>query len=410
MARSGKQYTQDNKARRSIRTWEKGTQWKGISDKVDDDSAVPRHAVPMKRRTKDIQRSLPTDTASPLAVGRVLYGVGRTWMVLLDDVSAEVLDVYNSLPGAQVGLQPSSGMIVESTTARSVESNNDVATLLAVGDVVELQLLPVLAEGAMATGVIRSVRERTSKFARASAGVDGMEQVIAANADQVLIIMAAADPFYNKKLLDRMLISAVDGNVEVGICINKMDLMDRAFIEEDLAFYKEEFSARLFFISATHALTDKRSAKSLEEVKQFLRGKTTICTGPSGVGKSTLVNVLLGDHVQDTSMGSEKTFKGMHTTSFGRLFALPLVDDPETQESTWIVDTPGIREWGLWNVSRDELIFYFKEFEAFSSQCKFSMCSHRHEPDCAVKSAVEQDMVDVERYESYCALWDSLSE
>jgi ribosome biogenesis GTPase len=241
-------------------------------------------------------------------------------------------------------------------------------------------------------GVILKIRERTSKLSRESVKKTDNEQIIAANIDQILIFMSAADPYYNKGLIDRYLISAEMYHIPTIICINKIDLMDMTLIKEDLSVY-QDLGYDLFFLSATENI-------GIIEIERQLTNKTTLVTGPSGVGKSTFINYLLGEDVLATGDISEKHFKGKHTTSFVQMF--------DMNKNTKIVDSPGLRELAIWDFEKSELQMYYKDFEGFREECKFIPCTHTHEPHCAVKDAVENGDIDVERYTSYLSVLETL--
>jgi ribosome biogenesis GTPase len=210
--------------------------------------------------------------------------------------------------------------------------------------------------------------------------------------------MSAADPFYNRRLIDRYLIAIELGNLEPIICINKIDLMDEDFVREDLTVYSEMLGIPVLLVSAT-------KKKNLRALKTLLSGKKTVFSGPSGVGKSTLVNMLVGDEVQSVTEVSAKTQKGLHTTTFSVIFPLPEAQFPD---GGYILDTPGIREFGMWNVDAEDIPFYFHDFDDYRLECRFTPCTHTHEPHCAVKAAVEAGEIDPERYESYCLILESM--
>ena len=240
-------------------------------------------------------------------------------------------------------------------------------------------------------GTIIEVEERNSWLSRASI-IGEREDVVAANCERMLIIMAAADPFYNRRLIDRFLVSAVAGGVEPAICINKSELMPAKILKEDLEPYKQ-MGIELFFVSA-------HQNKNIEKIREYIKNHITAFSGPSGVGKSTLLNLLFGDDIQKISEVSERTGKGRHTTSTAKFIRF--------DEDTCIIDTPGVREFGLWNIDKAELATYFIDFAPFYDNCKFKPCTHIHEPNCAVKDAVETDEIDSERYQSYLNIFDSL--
>lgn len=365
----------ESTARRAKKSWVKGER-----HGVNDDEAVPRHAVSMKPRVREIVRhnELSVDQGRR---GRVVTTFGRNWVVeLLGNTDADIADAV---------------LFYECVPSRSIVSHNPGASLLAVGDVVVFYPTDEgdAEAGRYRQGVILAVEERKTKLAREAAGRVGSEQVIVSNIEQVVVVMAAADPFYNRRLLDRYLIEAELGGLAAVVCINKIELMDPEFVAGDLAMYTEELGIPVLLVSAQqHA--------GIEELKDVLSGKTSVFSGPSGVGKSTLLNLLIGDVVQATGAFSKKYQTGVHTTSFTKLFRLP--------NGGYVADTPGIREFGIWNVDRENLSFYFHDFDDFRYDCRFPMCTHTHEPECAVKSAVEDGMVDPQRYESYCNIFESM--
>lgn len=377
-----------SKSRRTAKTWSKGSSEKQFYAKKkqwdEEEDAVPNRAVSMNPRLKNIQQktALPTDKTF---AGWVIDSTGRSFIV-------QRLELQGDAPLTTSQLQRQ--QLYDCVVSRSIVTDNPASTLVAVGDRVLCRTEPVSGEIDLLPGVIVKVEERRTKLARESAGNDGIEQVIVSNIDQVVILMAAADPFYNRRLIDRYLIAAELGNVEPIICINKMDLMDEAFVRGDLAMYEEMLGVKTLFVSA-------EKKRGLETVQPVLQGKTTVFSGPSGVGKSTLVNMLIGEEAQITTEVSAKTQKGLHTTTFSKIFPLP--------EGGYILDTPGIREFGIWDLSKEDLAYFFHDFDEFRLECRFTPCTHTHEPGCAVKGALEQGWIDPERYESYLNILETLS-
>lgn len=277
-------------------------------------------------------------------------------------------------------------------TKGTLITESDSNYLIAVGDIVEVQKNKKETQE-YKTGKIISVQKRTSTLSRTAIGSPN-EHVFASNVDKLLIIMAATEPAYNKKLIDRFIIAAEQGSVEPIICINKIDLFDSELMNEDLEIYIK-LGIRLFFISCARN-------SGISELKKLLENSSTVLSGPSGVGKSTLINKLLGEEIQPVNIISERTLKGKHTTSSVKLFHL--------DNGGIVIDTPGIREFALWNVFREELPFYFHDFDDYYRDCKYLPCTHIHEPDCKVKKAVEDGLIDQDRYESYLNIFDTIED
>ncbi len=231
-------------------------------------------------------------------------------------------------------------------------------------------------------GVIERVEPRRTVLAR---GTKRKEQVIAANIDQALIVASAADPPLKTNLVDRLLISAHKGGVRPILCINKCDLVDPVRLQPILGMY-----ARLGY---EVVLASAATTTGIKELVRLLRGRETVTAGQSGVGKSSLLNAVQPNLRLATDTVSDWTRKGRHTTRTAVLHPLDF--------GGWVVDTPGIRQMQLWDVRPEEVEGFFLEFRPFVPGCRFADCSHTHESHCAVKQAVDRDLISPVRYASY---------
>ncbi|MGL4649295.1 MAG: ribosome small subunit-dependent GTPase A, partial [Caldilineaceae bacterium] len=253
-------------------------------------------------------------------------------------------------------------------------------TLIAVGDRVWVQ------PSGDRHGLIERIDERHSVLSRQdpSAPVSS-EDVILANPDQVLIVFAAAQPEPHLRMVDRFLVVAEANELPSIICVNKVDLVGIEAAQALFATYAR-IGYPVIYASATDGL-------ALDELRAQLANRITVFTGPSGVGKSSLLNAL--EPALDLRVGElrEVAAKGKHTTRAALLLPLPIGDE------TYVADTPGIRELGLFDMDPANLQFCFVEMKPHLHACRFPSCTHDHEPECAVRSAVEQGEISVERYE-----------
>ena len=306
----------------------------------------------------------------------------------------------NALPGDVVStLGPS--WLVKTTAgyvvcgiSGTVDSPHE-QTILTVGDRVWITVLEEQSEHGYPTGSVVKVDERDTVLSRQAAGRVKREQVMVSNVQQLAIVMSAVHPTYNKRLIDRYLIAADKGDLTPMIFLNKMDLVpdeDRFELKEDLSAYWDDLGMPVVYASAE---TDE----GLDKIRELISGTSTLLAGPSGVGKSSIINRLT-DAKQRVGEISEMYDKGKHTTTGSTWFPL--------EEGGSIVDSPGIREFGIWELDKEELPYYFGEFVALMHDCKFSPCSHTHEPDCAVKDALEEGRIDPDRYLSYLTLLEDL--
>jgi ribosome biogenesis GTPase len=236
------------------------------------------------------------------------------------------------------------------------------------------------------TGVIHEVMDRKNKLVRRAAGPKPLEQVIVANVDQVIPVIAAAFPEPKWELLDRYLAAAESRELPALILLTKLDLVGREILDEAVAEF-ERIGYRVI-------LTSARTGEGIDELRDALRDRVSVVVGKSGVGKSSILNAVepgLGLRVNEVS---EVTGKGKHTTTHLELFKLA--------SGGAIVDTPGMREFGLWEVDDEDLAATFRELRPYLGQCRFGMnCQHTHEPGCAVKAAVTAGAIGERRYASY---------
>ncbi len=262
--------------------------------------------------------------------------------------------------------------------AKGVFRNQKIKPL--VGDNVELEILD---EGKKLAAIV-DILPRKSQLIRPAV----------ANVDQALIEFAVKDPEPNWSLLDRFLILMAKQNLPVIICFNKTDLISEEERREIENGYRNS-GYEIRFLSAKEKL-------GTEEVFQLLDKKTTVLAGPSGVGKSTLVNLLQQGVVMETGAVSEKIKRGKHTTRHSEVIWI--------NENTYILDTPGFSSLELEDIETEELKNYFPEFHPYEGDCRFRGCLHENEPDCAVKQAVKEGVISKRRYHSYLLLYKDLKE
>lgn len=250
---------------------------------------------------------------------------------------------------------------------------------VAIGDRVRVET------GGGDTGMVREVLPRRNRISRGASGGGKKEQVLAANVDQAVPIVAAAEPEPDWDLLDRLLAIAESQEVPAAIVYNKLDLGARDRAEDLMRPY-----ARAGYPVLYTSVTDDVGREAFREL---LAGRLSLLMGPSGVGKSTLVNWVQPGLQLRTGEVSEATGEGRHTTTHMELVALP--------GGGLVGDIPGIREFTLWQIDPDEVAGLFPEFRDLIGACQFRDCRHLHEPGCAIKAAVEAGDVDPRRYESY---------
>ena len=277
--------------------------------------------------------------------------------------------------------------------AGTIIYKNNYSNLLATGDIVYvLENANTLSQNTLSQ--IIKIGDRKSKISRLDPSNRNKEQIIAANIDLLIVFVSAFDPMINMRLIDRYLVAAKVNDVEPIICVNKMDLASKKDLQDILSYYKM-LKIPIFYLSVLKDI-------GLKKLKKFISVRKSVISGPSGAGKSTFMNKILGYEAQVVREISERTSKGIHTTSYSCRYRLP--------EGGTIIDTPGIREFGIWDLAKFELGVLFPGFSEFYSQCKFTSCTHTHEPDCAIIKAVESGKINEEQYLSYLNIYETLED
>jgi ribosome biogenesis GTPase len=346
-------------------------QWSG---QLDADS--PQHDDPREERISG---------KGELTRKRTIVGVEASdesgGVVLQVDQTACLPGRVLSVHGLASSVATEDGRVFQCATRRLLKTlSTDQRHVVAAGDRV------LFRPSGAAEGIIERVEPRHGVLSRDSRG---RQHVLVANVDQVLIVSSAAEPPLKPNLIDRFIATAHQNQLRPVIAINKIDLVDPASLQPLIGVYSQMGYLVLPLSAAT--------GQGLDRLRRELAGRATVVAGQSGVGKSSLLNAIDPRLKLPVSEVSAETTKGRHTTTTARLWPLA--------SGGYVVDTPGIRQFQLWDMAPAEVAGYFRDLRAYIHRCKLPDCTHRHEPDCAVKDAVADGRLDERRYESYCKLF-----
>jgi ribosome biogenesis GTPase / thiamine phosphate phosphatase len=270
-----------------------------------------------------------------------------------------------------------------------ISSTNPVA----VGDNVEIEAENLLEKSA----IINQILDRENYVNRQSPSNKMQHHIIAANVDQSLLVATLKEPRTSQGFIDRFLVACESYHIPAIIILNKADLYGK---KEHEKF--EHWEAMYESIGYKIMLVSVRENSGLSGVKSILADKITLLSGHSGVGKSSFINTVLPDLILKTNRVSGWSGKGIHTTTFAEMFDLPMGGQ--------VIDTPGMREFGLTDIAKQELSHYFPEMRNRINDCQFNNCLHVNEPGCAIKKALDEGLIHIDRYESYCNMLDSIDE
>lgn len=264
---------------------------------------------------------------------------------------------------------------------KGIKSTNPIA----VGDIVDYELEET---SDTITGTIHKIHTRKNYIVRKSVNLSKQMHIIASNIDQVFLLVTINNPPTTTSFIDRFLVTAEAYGIEAILIFNKIDTFDDATLDEQLYLQHiyENIGYKCLRISSTEG-------KGIDKLKEMMIGKVSMFSGHSGVGKSTLVNAMEPSLHLKTTVISEQSKQGQHTTTFAEMYDLSF--------NARIIDTPGIKGFGIVDMEKEEISGYFPEFFKLKDQCKFNNCLHKDEPNCAIKAALEKNEIAWSRYKSY---------
>jgi ribosome biogenesis GTPase len=292
------------------------------------------------------------------------------------------------------------GLIVKHTGSNYIVRSNDgqlyLSTVRGKLRLKDLKTTNPIAVGDRVTfsviskekGVITGVEPRKNYIIRRSTNLSRQAHILAANIDKVFLIVTLTQPETRYEFIDRFLVTAEAYKIPVWIVINKIDLLDNSELQAELKYFKHVYSSAGYTVLEVSALKNI----NIDNIKSEIPDKISLFSGNSGVGKSTIMNSLFPDLRLKTAEISKAHNKGTHTTTFYEMFEI---------DNGFVIDSPGIKGFGLIDIDKSEVYHFFPEIFRISSNCKFGMCSHTHEPECAVKIAVESGEISESRYISY---------
>lgn len=303
--------------------------------------------------------------------------------------------IYKST-GSWYAAKAADGKVYKARMKGLFKRDGDITSTnpIAVGDEVNIEL----EEGDHSQAMITAIHDRRNYIVRVSPHGRVKKHIVAANVDQAILVTTVATPRTSQGFMDRFLVTAAAYHIPVILLFNKRDVYKEKDMEQ-FAIYEEMYTDIGYTVKLISA-TDK---EDIEMVKAMLTDKSTLLSGHSGVGKSTLINGVLPNNSQlKTTAVSDWSGKGLHTTTFAEMFDL--------EQGGSLIDTPGIRELGIVDMKKEELSHYFLEMQPYIQECQFNNCLHINEPGCAVQAAVESGDIHPERYISYVTILASLED
>jgi ribosome biogenesis GTPase len=300
------------------------------------------------------------------------------------------------------------GLVIKSTGSRYIVNHNDTVfecrikgklrtkgirttNPISVGDIVYFSPQDEIAESGKPLGVISKIKERKNYIIRRSVNLSKESHILAANIDQAFIVATVNYPVTTLNFIDRFLVTAEAYNIPAILIFNKIDMYNVKEIEK-----VNEWYGTYHEIGYKCLGTSVKTGQGMKELKELMRNKTSVFAGHSGVGKSSLINYIDSKLNLKTNSISQLHKTGKHTTTFSEMFPLEM--------GGYIIDTPGIRSFGMIDMKNDDVSHYFPEIFKIARNCRFYNCSHTHEPGCAVVKAVEDGEISLSRYENYLSI------